>query len=143
MGLPACSPAISTQIIPSMALQPAWLDRTSLVSPAGRLAFSHYANPWTGLPDYTLVTLADGTPVISSYGYDSYGRTTSETMPKGNAARTIESNGNLTGTANSNYTTSWTYYASTATAAPPGRLRRRQRHQPSRPSTDQVRPWRP
>jgi RHS repeat-associated protein len=115
----ACSSAISTQIIPSSALQPAWLNRTSVVSPAGRLAFSHYANPWTGLPDYALVKLADGTPVISSYSYDSYGRTTGETMPKGNAARTIDSTGNLTGTANSSYTTSWTYYGSTATAAPP------------------------
>jgi RHS repeat-associated protein len=115
----ACSPAISTQIVPNSALQPAWLDRTSLVTPAGRLAFSHFSAPWTGLPDYTLVKLADGTPVISSYGYDSYGRPTSETMPKGNAARTIDSNGNLTGTANSSYTTTWTYYGSTATAAPP------------------------
>lgn len=114
-----CSPAISTQVIPSSNLQPAWLDQTSVVSPTGRVAFSHYATPWTGLPDYSEAKLADGTELISSYGYDSYGRMTSETMPKGNAARTIDTDGNLTGTADSSYTTTWTYYGSTATAARP------------------------
>ena len=42
--------------IPSSALAPAWLNQTSTVSPTGRVAFAHFAEPWTGNPDYTLVT---------------------------------------------------------------------------------------
>ena len=115
----ACSPAISDQVIPSSALEPAWLDQTSVVSPSGRIAFTHYAHPETGLPDYSLVKLGDGTKLITSYSYDAYGRISQKVMPKGNASATINSNGDLSGTPDSDYITSWTYYGPTDTAAPP------------------------
>jgi RHS repeat-associated protein len=115
----SCSPAISDQIIPASALQPAWENQTSTVSPSGRIAFSHYADPASGLPDYSLVKLADGTKLISSYSYDSHGRITEKVEPKGNASATIDSNGNLSGSPDSHYITSYSYYGTSDTAAPP------------------------
>lgn len=115
----SCSPAISSEIIPASALQPAWENQTSIVSPSGRIAFNHYANPASGLPDYSLVRLADGTGLISSYSYDSYGRITEKVEPKGNAAATIDANGNLSGTPDPNYITTYSYYSSADTAGPP------------------------
>jgi RHS repeat-associated protein len=114
-----CSPAISDQVVPSSALQPAWENQTSTVTPSGRVAFSHFADPRSGQPDYSLVTLADGTKLITSYSYDSHGRLTEKVMPKGNASSTIDSGGNLSGTPDSNYLTDYTYYGASDTAAPP------------------------
>jgi RHS repeat-associated protein len=114
-----CSPAISDQVIPSTALQPAWENQTSTVSPLGHVVFSHYPNPPTGLPDYIQAKLAGGTSVITSFAYDSYGRLIQKVMPKGNAAATIDSSGNLTGTPESNYITTWSYYTPAETASPP------------------------
>jgi RHS repeat-associated protein len=116
---PSCSPVISDQVIPSSALQPAWENQTSVVSPLGHVSFSHYPSPQTGLPDYVQAKLSGGTSVISSFGYDSYGRLTQKVMPKGNASATIDSDGNLTGTPDANYLTTWSYYTLTETAAPP------------------------
>jgi RHS repeat-associated protein len=40
-------------------------------------------------------------------------------MPKGNASRTIDANGDLTGTANNAFSIVWTYYGISESAAPP------------------------
>jgi RHS repeat-associated protein len=115
----ACSPAISDQVVPTSALQPAWENQTSTVTPSGRVAFDHFADPTSGQPDYSLVTLAAGTKLISSYSYDSHGRVTQKVMPKGNSAATIDSSGNLSGTPDTNYLTNYGYYAASDTASPP------------------------
>lgn len=114
-----CSPAIADQVVPSSALRPAWLNPTSSVSPLGKIAFSHYADPASGRADYALATLDDGTSVITSFSYDAWGRVTQKVMPKGNAGRTIDADGNLQGSPNLSYATSWAYYGLTETAAPP------------------------
>jgi RHS repeat-associated protein len=110
-----CSPVISDQIIPSGNLLPAWNNQTSVVSPAGKVSFSHYVMPWTGQPDYTF-RQDSGSNYITSYNYDSYGRVTQKVMPKGNAAVTIDSNGNLVGSPDTTYATTYNYYAIGATA---------------------------
>ncbi|HEV7566349.1 MAG TPA: PA14 domain-containing protein [Microbacteriaceae bacterium] len=114
-----CSPAISDQVIPSSALQPAWENNTSTLSPLGHVVFSHYPNPQTGLPDYIQAALSGGTNVITSFSYDGYGRPTQKVMPKGNSSATLDASGTLSGTPNSNYITSWAYYTATETASPP------------------------
>src|SRR5204863_3811475 len=108
-----CSPAISDQVVPSSALQPAWENQTSTVSPLGHVAFSHYPSPQSGLPDYVQAKLSNGSNVVTSFAYDSYGRITQKVMPKGNASATIDTSGVLSGTPDSNYVTSWTYYTPT------------------------------
>jgi YD repeat-containing protein len=114
-----CSPAISNQVIPSAALTPNWQNRTTTVSPAGRVSFSHYSNPPSQQPDYTEQTLADGTKLITTFAYDDYGRPTRKVSPRGNATLSIDSSGNLGGTADTSYATAWAYYALTDTASPP------------------------
>ncbi len=114
-----CSPAIADQVLPSSALRPAWLNRTSTVSPLGTVSFSHFAEPARGLADYALAKLADGTPLVTSFAYDSYGRPTQKVMPKGNAARTIDAGGTLQGSPDLTFATAWSYYAPAETAAPP------------------------
>ncbi len=99
----ACTPAVPEQVVPAASLRPAWLNLTSVVSPAGRVAFSHFADPAGGLPDYSLVVLADATNVITGYAYDDTGRLTQTVMPKGNALRTIDQNGNLQGVPDTTY----------------------------------------
>jgi RHS repeat-associated protein len=113
-----CQPMVSGDV-PLDKLQPAWLNQTSVVSPSGKVSFHHVATPEKSLVDYDLVKLADGTNVITSYEYDNLGRLTRKVMPKGNAGRTIDANGNLTGTANSNFWTDYTYYGNGEAAAPP------------------------
>jgi RHS repeat-associated protein len=117
----SCNPAISDQVIPMTALRPVWLNQTSTVDPLGRIAFSHHADPASGNPDYTLAKLSDGTNVITSFSYDTYGRITQKVVPKGNASpnRSIDDQGNLLGSIDSHYATTWTYYASGEAAAPP------------------------
>ena len=114
-----CGGAMPTQVIPSSVLTPAWLNRTSTVSPSGRIGFAHFAKPATGNPDYALAKLADGTNVITSFLYDSYGRITEKVMPKGNGGRSIDASGNLQGAADLTYSSSYAYYAAGATATPP------------------------
>jgi len=115
-----CSPSLNQEVIPSASLLPSWLNQTSTISPAGRLSFSHYANPATGLADYSLVQPQSGPPpLITSYSYDADGRLTQQVMPNGNAGRAIDSQGNLQGTPNTTYAISYTYYAATETAQPP------------------------
>lgn len=41
-------------VVPSSMLTPTWNNRTSTVSPSGRVGFFHYDKPWTGESDYTL-----------------------------------------------------------------------------------------
>ncbi len=118
----ACSPAIASQVIPTTALRPAWFNKTSTVSPAGRISFSHFADPAAGHPDYDLVKLDDGTNLITSYSYEappSSGRIVQKVMPKGNASRTIDSQGNLQGSPDTSYATTYAYYGVNDTAAPP------------------------
>jgi RHS repeat-associated protein len=107
----------------NLTFQPAWLNQTSVVAPAntnggsGRINFSHYASPATQTPDYSLVQ-SGGSNYITAYSYDSFGRLTQKWMPKGNASRTIDINGNLTGTPDNNYLTTVAYYAPTDIASP-------------------------
>jgi RHS repeat-associated protein len=112
----ACSTADAA--IPTSSLQPAWLNQTSVVDPVGNVSFTHYADPAAGHSDYDLVKVGD-VNLITSYAYDSTGRTIQKVMPKGNAARTIDSSGNLTGTPDTTYATTWTYYGLTETASIP------------------------
>jgi RHS repeat-associated protein len=113
-----CTPVLLPQPIPASALAPSWNNQTSTVSPSGRINFNHYLNPDTARADYTLNVVA-GQNLITSVSYDAYGRITQKVMPKGNAARTIDSNGNLQGAIDTTYATSYSYYTSGQTAAPP------------------------
>jgi RHS repeat-associated protein len=107
-------PGINDQLVPASVLRPAWFNQTSSVSPAGRVSFSHFSDSAAGHPDYSLVKLADGTNVITSYAYDTYGRLTQKVMPKGNAGRNngqpLDGQGNLQGTADVNYAITYAYY---------------------------------
>jgi RHS repeat-associated protein len=116
----ACSPQVADQVIPSSSLRPGWFNQTSTVSPAGRVAFSHFADPAAGHPDYSLAQV-DGTSLITSYSYDVNGRTSQKLMPKGNASRTIDAQGNLQQSPGPdlNYATSYSYYDAGEVAAPP------------------------
>ena len=118
------SSCASLSTVASNSLFPEWLNQTSVVTPANssggsaRIAFSHYAAPAIHEPDYTLTALADGTKLVTSFSYDSYGRMLTKTLPKGNVGR-IDASGNLTGSADSTYSTSYSYYTAGQTAAPP------------------------
>jgi RHS repeat-associated protein len=115
-----CQNQISQQAVPLSALTPGWANQTSTVSPAGRISFQHYPDPASAQPDYSLVKLSDGTNLITSYVYDSLGRTLKQYMPKANASATLDSTtGDLTSTPDTNYATDYTYYGDGATAAPP------------------------
>ena len=81
---------------------PAWFNQTSSVSAAGRTSFS-LPDPANARSDYSLVRLLDGTNLITSFSYDVYGRVTQKVMPKGNANRTIDANGNLQGSPDSTF----------------------------------------
>jgi len=83
------------------------------------VSFHHFADPALAQPDYDLVKLADGTNVITSYTYDTTGRMTQKVMPKGNSGRTIDSSGNLGGTANTAYASTWTFWNPTDVAQTP------------------------
>jgi RHS repeat-associated protein len=107
----ACaSCGITDQIIPSANLIPGWLNQTSTVDPNGDVSFRHFAEPATGHADYDLVKVGV-TNQITSYTYDFLGRIQGKVMPKGNAGRTIDANGSLTGTPDTNYATTWDYYS--------------------------------
>jgi RHS repeat-associated protein len=114
-----CSPAIPDQVVPQGDLLPAWNNMTSVVTPAGRLSFSHYAAPWTSLPDYTLQQ-DSGLNYVTTFAYDNYGRVIQRVSPKGNAAMTIDANGNLSGTQDTTYSTTYAYYGVADTAQATG-----------------------
>jgi RHS repeat-associated protein len=121
-----CSTQIPDQVIPASALQPAWLDQTSTVDPAGRVSYNHFDQPWTGNPQYTLVAApVDGTnaQLVTSFSYDSFGRIAGKVMPRGNPSPSFNAaTGDLTNPgdpATSNYGSSYTYYLPADTAAPP------------------------
>jgi RHS repeat-associated protein len=113
----------SLTTVPSSSLTPEWLNRTSTLLPpntsggGARVSFSHFKNPELAEPDYTLATVG-GSNLITSFTYDSYGRTLTKTMPKGNTAG-LNADGTLSssGTGDPNYTTTNSYYV--AGAAPP------------------------
>ena len=115
----SCGQVLAEQVVPASALEPAWRNQTSTVSPLGRIGFSHFSDPALAKADYQLSRLADGTNVITSYAYDAYGRVTQKVMPKGNAGRTIDAQGNLQGSPDVIFATSYVYYGESATAAPP------------------------
>ena len=105
--------------IPTGSLKPAWLNQTSTVDATGRVSFHHYAYPATGHPDYDLVQNGSQN-LITSYSYnDSLGRMTEKVMPRGNASRSIDSAGNLTGSPDVAFATDWTYYLMTETPTIP------------------------
>jgi len=114
-----CSPQLSDQVIPNSVMQPVWGNQTSAIDPSGRVLFRHYPEPAKSLADYTQQKLGDGTPLITSYAYDEYGRPLQKIMPKGNVGRTIDSQGNLQGSADERYATDWIYYGAAETASAP------------------------
>jgi len=116
----SCTCGISEQVIAAASLRPAWFNQTSSVSPAGRTGFSHFPDPANARSDYTLSRPLDGTNLISSFTYDAYGRVTKKVMPKGNASRTIDANGNLQGLPDTTYATTYVYYNPGETASLPG-----------------------
>jgi RHS repeat-associated protein len=120
-----CNPALPEETIPTADLLPNWGNTTTVVDPVGRLAFSHFLNPQLAQPDYTLALLdtnpadtvgPDNDPT-TSYAYDNYGRPTKKVMPKGNSNRTINNvtTGNLSGSPDNRYATTYSYYAATDT----------------------------
>ena len=56
---------------------------------------------------------------MTSYTYDTLGRITQKVVPKGNAARSIDANGNPTGSADANFATSFAWYGISQWIAPP------------------------
>jgi RHS repeat-associated protein len=114
----SCATQITKRLVPASALRPGWHTQTSTVTPGGRVAFAHFARPWADRADYDL-RKSGATAVITSYAYDAYGRLTRSVMPKGNAARAIQADGTLAGDPDLSYSTSYTYYGATETAAPP------------------------
>ena len=118
-------PGGSSTTIPTSVLRPDYGLQTSVISPMDEISFSHYADPILGKPDYALT--GGGLRLVTAFTYDSLGRPTSKTLPKGTAGMTIDTDGTLTGTPDSDYATSYTYYDPTDTASPPmacGRLGR-------------------
>jgi RHS repeat-associated protein len=109
--------------VASSQLTPGWSNRTSTVAPAdsiggsARVVFEHIANPAIRVPDYSLATVS-GTGLVTSFTYDSFGRVTSKTLPKGNVGR-MQGDGSLTGTGDPKYTTTYSYYPAGQTASPP------------------------
>jgi RHS repeat-associated protein len=105
-----CAPAIPYQVIPGANLKPGWANQTSAIDPSDRITFHHFNEPAFPYPDYDLVQVS-GQNLITSYTWNFDGRPLSKWMPKGNAGRTIDANGNLTGTPDNMYRTTWTYYS--------------------------------
>jgi RHS repeat-associated protein len=108
----ASGPPTSDTVLPSAVLRPNYLNVTSTVSPTGRRSFSHFAEPWRGLRDYTF-TRAQTAPVqdiVTSYTYDELGRPATKTVPRGNTGRLDPTTWTLSGTPDPRFTTTWVYY---------------------------------
>ena len=112
----------SLTIVAPSDLQPGWFNQTSTVGygtgngDTKRVGFSHFASPETRRSDYSLAD-ATGARLITSFGYDGYGRITSKVMPKGNSARSITAGGDLTGAVTPGFDTTYTYYPAGAQAS--------------------------
>ena len=103
-------------------LAPATLDSATPTGSKEHITFVHFADPYRGLADYTLRVDGD-TNHITTHDYDSYGRLTRTTTPKGNAGRTYDI---TTGTLSSAdlglqtaHSTDWEYYGVAETASVP------------------------
>ena len=114
----ACLTPISTTVIGKESLRPDYGNQTSSISPGNVVSFTHYAAPWRRTADYELQQVGNAN-LITSFRYDSYGRRIQKVMPKGNAGRTINDDGDLTGTVDGRFATTYTYYGDTETASPP------------------------
>ena len=112
-------PGQSSALLQASAARPGYWLQTSVVDPGGRLHFSHFADPASGKPDYLLEGAGGGLQLVTSFVYDSLGRATQKAMPKANEVRTIDANGNLSGSPDARFVTDYAYYTSTETAAPP------------------------
>lgn len=113
-----CDAPIPFADIPNADFRPLWLLKTSDVSATGTIAFQHFARPAVGAPDYTLVS-AGGSNLITSYVYDSYGRVLKKIAPKGNASKSIDANGTLSGATDDRFATVYSYYQPAETVALP------------------------
>ena len=71
------------------ASSPAWDNQTSTVTPTGRLSYSHYDKPWTGLPNTPRSGARERQPrpLVTSYSYNGFGRMTGKVLPNGTPAR--------------------------------------------------------
>ncbi|HEV7566405.1 MAG TPA: PA14 domain-containing protein, partial [Microbacteriaceae bacterium] len=107
----------SYSLIPYNQTAPSYGQQTSTVSPEGEVSFSHYSDPVSGQPDYT--QSGGSLRLVNSFTYDALGRILTRVQPKGNAALTIDSAGDLSGTPSAAYVTTYGYYSDSATAAPP------------------------
>lgn len=114
-----CASPFSTEIVPSSALRPAYDNQTTIVSPAGRVTFSHFVNPSLALPDYKQVLLGGGESLITAYKYDNQGRLIEQINPRGVPDASIDQGGQLGGALDTTYSTTWTYYPTSTLAAPP------------------------
>lgn len=112
-------PGQSSALVQASATRPGYWLQTSVVEPGGRVHFSHFADPASGKPDYTLEGAAGGLQLVTSFVYDSLGRVTQKAMPKANEARTIDANGNLGGSSDGRFVTTYAYYSNSVTAPPP------------------------
>jgi RHS repeat-associated protein len=112
-------PSQSTALVPASSVRPGYSVQTSVIEPGGRIHFSHFADPPSGKPDYALEGASGGLQLVTSFLYDSLGRITEKAMPKANEARTIDANGNLTGSPDARFVTAYSYYTSSETATPP------------------------
>ena len=110
--------SIAQSPIPTASLRPAWLNGTSTVDPVGRVSFHHFTDQAAGHADYDEVQVGSQN-LVTSYSYDSLGRMIEKVMPRGNAARTIDSGGNLTGSPDATFATDWTYYTMQETTTIP------------------------
>ena len=109
----------SNGLLPASSTRPSYWLQTSVVEPGGRVHFSHFADPASGKPDYTLEGASGGLQLVTSVLYDSLGRVIEKAMPKANEGRTIDGNGSLTGSPDSRFVTGYSYYAASETASPP------------------------
>jgi RHS repeat-associated protein len=125
-----CATPLSTTVIPSADLTPSWNNQTSVVSGClyasgsascgsdARMQYHHYASPQTGLQDYDLVNVGSS-QLVTTHTYDTLGRETQEVLPRGTSSMTIGGDGTLSGTADTTYSQSWTYYGLSETATIP------------------------
>jgi RHS repeat-associated protein len=126
--------------VPASALTPAWDNQTSIVSPGGKVAYSHYNNPASGLAQYSeVIGSVNGGPsnsqLVTSFSYDGFGRVTGKVLPSGNPSPSFSSTNNGTyglnsndygdlinagNAASSNYGTTYAYYADSDQKTAPG-----------------------